>query len=58
MFSDGVVDLFQKGCITNSQKNIRPGKIISSFAMGSRKLFQFMHNNPSVGKKYNNSLNV
>lgn len=48
MFSDGVIDLVQRGCITNARKNIRPGKIISSFAMGSRKLFQFINNNPSV----------
>ena len=50
MFSDGVVDLVERGCITNAKKNLRPGKIVSSFAMGSRNLFKFIHNNPSVGE--------
>ena len=48
MFSDGVVDLVERGCITNAKKNLRPGKLVSSFAMGSRHLFKFMNNNPSV----------
>ncbi|XP_028414353.1 uncharacterized protein LOC114537512 [Dendronephthya gigantea] len=48
MFSDGVVELVEQGCITNAKKVIRPGKIVSSFAMGSRSLFKFIDNNPSV----------
>ena len=52
MFSDGVVDLVERGCITNAKKNIRPGIIVSSFTMGSRNLFKFVNNNPSVGQNF------
>lgn len=50
MFSDGVVDLCEKGAITNSEKTIMTGKIVSSFAVGTKRLYDFMHNNPFVGK--------
>ena len=48
MFADGVVELFEAGVITNEQKTLHPGKIISSFVMGSRKLYNFIDNNPVV----------
>jgi acyl-CoA hydrolase len=48
MFSDGIIPLVEKGCITNSRKVLQPGKIVGSFAVGTRKLFDFMHNNPFV----------
>ena len=50
MFSDGVIDLVYKGVITNSKKVIQTGKIVSSFAFGTKKLYNFMNNNPFVGK--------
>jgi len=46
MFSDGVVELVEKGVITNNQKKIETGKIVSSFCIGSKKLFDFMDDNP------------
>lgn len=49
MFSDGVVDLAEAGCITNSQKRIMPGKIVGSFCLGSKRLYDFLDNNPFVG---------
>ena len=49
MFSDGVVDLVEAGCITNGQKKILPGKIVGSFCLGSRRLYDFLDNNPFVG---------
>lgn len=49
MISDGVVDLAEAGCLSNSQKKIFPGKIVSSFCLGSRRLYNFLDNNPSVG---------
>ena len=52
MFSDGVVDLCEKGAVTNSQKNIMTGKIVSSFAVGTKKLYDFMDNNPFVGEEF------
>ena len=39
MFSDGVVDLARKGVITNKKKTIDPGKFVSCFLMGTRKLY-------------------
>jgi 4-hydroxybutyrate CoA-transferase len=46
MFSDGVVELIQAGVINNRRKSIHPNKVISGFALGTRRLFEFMHNNP------------
>jgi len=48
MFSDGVVDLINKGVITCARKNFNPGKAVASFFMGTRKLYDFVHNNPMV----------
>lgn len=48
MFSDGVVELVEIGCITNHHKKICPGKIVGSFTIGSRRLFDFMHDNPFI----------
>lgn len=46
MFSDGLVDLVRTGAVTNRLKKICPGRIVSSFAVGTRKLFDFMDDNP------------
>lgn len=48
MFSDGVLDLFEKGVITNSKKSIHPNLTITSFCMGSKKLYDFVDNNPHI----------
>jgi acyl-CoA hydrolase len=48
MFSDGVIDLVKSGVINGSNKAIHPGKIVSSFAMGTRRLYDFMDDNPLV----------
>ncbi len=48
MFSDGVVELFERGVITNERKTLHPGKIVSAFAMGTRALYDFIDNNPVV----------
>lgn len=48
MISDGVVDLVEKGIITNKRKSIHKGKIIVTFLMGSRRLYDFVDNNPMV----------
>lgn len=50
MFSAGVIDLLNKGCITNNMKPIHRGKIVSSFLIGPKKLYDFVNNNPFVGK--------
>jgi 4-hydroxybutyrate CoA-transferase len=46
MFSDGVVDLFESGVITNEAKTLHRGKIVASFVLGSRRTFEFIDNNP------------
>lgn len=48
MFSDGVVPLVEKGVITNEHKVIRPGKIVTTFALGTRRLYDFLDDNPVV----------
>ena len=48
MFSDGLVDLVASGAVTGDQKTIHPGKIVSSFVLGTRKVFDFIHDNPMV----------
>ncbi len=46
MFSDGVVDLIKKGIVTNAYKKKHPGKVVSSFTIGSRALYDFIDDNP------------
>lgn len=48
MFSDRLVDLVKLGVITNSMKKMRPGKIVTSFVIGTKKCFDFLDNNPFV----------
>jgi acyl-CoA hydrolase len=48
MFSDGIIDLVEKGVITGELKRKRKNKIVSSFLLGSKKLYQFVHENPIV----------
>lgn len=48
MISDGVVDLWEAGVITNRKKTIHQGKIIASLGMGTKRLYDFVNNNPAV----------
>jgi 4-hydroxybutyrate CoA-transferase len=48
MWSDGALKLIEKGVLTNSCKKLHPGKSVSSFLMGSQKLYDFVDDNPSV----------
>jgi acetyl-CoA hydrolase len=48
MFSDGVVDLFESGVVTNEAKTLHRGKIVASFVLGTRRTFDFLDNNPFV----------
>ncbi len=45
MFSDGIISLVEKGVITGKYKKTHPGIIVSSFVLGSRKLYDFIDNN-------------
>jgi acyl-CoA hydrolase len=46
MFSDGVVDLCEMGVITNEKKGLLPGKAVASFAMGTKRLYDYLDDNP------------
>jgi acyl-CoA hydrolase len=48
MFSDGVIDLVDKGIITNENKKIHPGKIVATFVIGTRRLYDFVDDNPFI----------
>ena len=48
MFSDGIVDLVKMGVVTNRQKNVHRGRITSSFVAGSKRLYDFVDDNPFV----------
>lgn len=48
MCSDGIVDLVESGVINGSKKVTDPGKIVSGFAFGTKKIYDFIHQNPLV----------
>lgn len=48
LFSDGVIDLVNRGVITGERKSLHPGKIIAGFLLGTQRLFDFVHDNPVV----------
>jgi acyl-CoA hydrolase len=48
MFSDGVLPLIEKGIITGEEKKVKPGKIVTTFAVGSQKLYDYIDDNPMV----------
>jgi acyl-CoA hydrolase len=48
LISDGVMDLFESGALTGTRKVSRPGKLVSTFALGTRRLYDFLHDNAAV----------
>ncbi len=48
MFSDGIIDLVNGGVITGRLKKNHPGKVVAGFVMGTRRLYDFVHDNPQV----------
>ena len=48
MFSDGIIDLVDKGVITGELKKKRQFKIVSSFMLGTKRLYEFAHDNPMI----------
>jgi acetyl-CoA hydrolase len=48
LFSDGVIDLVEAGVITNSKKTLHPGKIVVGFILGTKRLYDWVHNNPLI----------
>lgn len=48
MFSDGLIDLLEKGIVNNSKKRIHPNRTVASFLFGSRRLYDFVDDNPNI----------
>lgn len=48
LFSDGIIDLVEAGVITNSRKSLHPGKIVAGFVIGTRRLYQWVDDNPLI----------
>jgi acetyl-CoA hydrolase len=48
LYSDGVIDLVERGVITGERKTLHPGKIIAGFMLGTQRLFQWSHDNPMI----------
>lgn len=48
MFSDGLVDLVERGVVTGEKKRVHPGKIVATFVMGTRRVYDFLDDNPLV----------
>jgi acyl-CoA hydrolase len=48
MFSDGALDLIESGVINGLQKRSHPGKVVATFVMGTRRIYDFIDDNPQV----------
>lgn len=48
MFSDRVLDLILSGAVTNKYNTLHPGKVVTSIVMGSKRLYDYVDNNPNV----------
>lgn len=48
MIGDGILTLVESGVVTNRKKNYLPGKMVATFALGSKKLYQFMDCNAAL----------
>ncbi len=45
-FTDGLIDLIESGVVTCRRKTLHPGKVVTAFCMGTRRLYEYVHNNP------------
>lgn len=48
MFSDGLIPLIEKGIVNGKNKRVHPKKVVASFVMGTRKLYDFIDDNPEI----------
>ncbi|MDQ1919464.1 acetyl-CoA hydrolase/transferase family protein [Massilia pseudoviolaceinigra] len=48
MIGDGILTLIEAGAVTNRKKTYMPGKMVATFALGSQKLYKFLHHNPMI----------
>jgi len=57
MFSDGVIDLIEKGVINSKYKGISKGKALATFLIGSQRLYDFVNDNPFVEMRESSFVN-
>jgi len=48
MFSDGAIDLIEAGVINGKMKRTHPGKVVATFVMGTRRVYDFINDNPQI----------
>jgi acyl-CoA hydrolase len=48
LLSDGVIDLVEAGVVTGTRKRLAPCKVVTTFALGTQRLYDFLHENPAV----------
>jgi len=48
LFSDGVIDLVNAGVLTNAKKTLHPGKIVAGFILGTKRLYDWVDDNPLI----------
>ncbi|HMU91735.1 MAG TPA: acetyl-CoA hydrolase/transferase C-terminal domain-containing protein [Anaerolineales bacterium] len=48
LFSDGVIDLVNAGVLTNARKSLHPGKVVAGFILGTKRLYEWVNDNPMV----------
>ncbi len=61
MFADGILPLVDKGVVNGKNKKVDKGKLVATFLMGSKNLYDFVHDNPGVAMQdvsYTNRVNV
>ncbi len=51
MFSDGLIPLIESGVVTNEEKVIEPGKVVTGFVMGTKQLYDYIDDNPLIAMK-------
>jgi 4-hydroxybutyrate CoA-transferase len=51
MFTDAIVDLVERGVVTGRRKERDAGKVVAAFAIGSRRLYDFLRDNPLVSMR-------
>jgi acyl-CoA hydrolase len=48
LLSDGIMDLVERGVVTGTHKTIRPHKVVTTFALGTQRLYDWLDGNPAV----------
>jgi acyl-CoA hydrolase len=57
VISDGILDLVERGVVTGAHKTINKGKVVTSFMHGSRRLYEWAHDNPALEMRPNDYTN-